>query len=66
MSDLSVATRPVGEPRLDVHNCNVDERTAEAGRCGTVDLRNGRICQRPAMHHGGCDFELPEDRRAVK
>jgi len=59
--DPRPADRPEGEPRLDVHNANVDEDTAKTGRCGTVDLRTGRVCRLPALHPGGCDFEPPHD-----
>jgi hypothetical protein len=54
------ADRPEGESRLDVHNANVDEDTAKTGRCGTVDLRTGRVCRLPALHPDGCDFEAPD------
>jgi len=50
--------RPEGEARRDVHNSNVDQDTAEAGRCGTLNLHTGRVCQLPALHTGSCVFEL--------
>ena len=59
MSEPTVSGRPEGEPRLDVHNSNVDEDAAETGRCGTLDLRSGRVCRLPALHHGACDFQAP-------
>jgi hypothetical protein len=60
-NDPPVSGRPEGEPRLDVHNSDVDEETAEAGRCGALDLPSGRICQLPALHRGGCDFQAPQE-----
>ncbi len=50
--------RPEGEARRDVHNSNVDQTAAEAGRCGTVNHRTGGVCQLPALHTGNCAFEL--------
>ncbi len=50
--------RPEGEARRDVHNSNVDQAAAEAGRCGTLNLHTGRVCQLPALHTGSCAFEL--------
>jgi hypothetical protein len=61
MSDPRVSRRLEGEPRLDVHNTNVDEDTAETGRCGTLDLRSGRVCRLPALHREACDFQAPRD-----
>jgi len=43
-----------------VHNSNVDQAAAEAGRCGTLNLHTGRVCQLPALHTGSCVFELPD------
>jgi hypothetical protein len=60
MSDPPDAGRPEGEPRLDVHNRNVDEDKAETGLCGTLDLRSGRVCRLPALHPDGCDFQTPQ------
>ena len=56
MVDLTRFTRSKGEPRLDIHNANVNEDLAEAGLCGTVNLATGGICRLPALHEGGCDF----------
>jgi hypothetical protein len=42
--------------RLDLHNACIDQPTAAAGYCGTIDLAKGRICQSPAGHAEGCDF----------
>ena len=56
--------RPQGEPRLDVHNSNIDLDTADTGLCGTVDLRSGRVCRLPALHANGCDFRTPHDSDA--
>jgi hypothetical protein len=61
MSDPPVSRRLEGEPRLDVHNSNVDEDSAETGRCGTLDLRSGRVCRLPALHPDACDFQAPPD-----
>ena len=61
MLDESVSSRPEGEPRLDVHNSNVDQDTAETGRCGIVDLHSGRVCLLPALHPNGCHFQAPQD-----
>jgi hypothetical protein len=62
--DSEVGGRPEGEPRLDVHNSNVDEETAETGLCGTLDLRGGRVCRLPALHASGCDFRTLHDADA--
>jgi hypothetical protein len=59
MSMPDTSPRPVGEPRLDVHNANVDEDSAAADECGTTNLANGSICRQAALHHGGCTFEAP-------
>jgi hypothetical protein len=59
MSDPGASRRLEGEPRLDVHNSSVDEDTAEIGRCGTLDLRSGRVCRLPALHSGACNFQAP-------
>lgn len=56
MVNRALATRPKNEPRLDVHNANVDEDLAGAGLCGTLNLITGGACQLPALHQGGCDF----------
>ncbi len=64
MSERSMPTRPRGELRLDVHNSNVDEAAAKAGRCGTLDLRTGRVCRMPALHQDGHVFRSPEDAPA--
>ncbi len=53
--------RPEGEARRDVHNSNVDQDAAEAGRCGTLNLHTGRVCQRPALHPGSCAFGPPHN-----
>ena len=45
--------------RLDLHNAGIDQPTAAAGRCGTIHLPTGRICEAPARHADGCDFVLP-------
>lgn len=66
MPDQPVAGRPEGEPRLDVHNSNVDQDSAESGRCGTLDLRSGRVCRLPALHPDGCDFESPDADSAAE
>ena len=47
--------------RLNVHNTNIDEDRAAAGECGALDLANGWICRRPALHQDGCTFEAPTD-----
>ena len=52
----STGDRDDDEPRLDVHNANIDQRAADADLCGVTDLRNGRVCAKPALHRGGCDF----------
>jgi hypothetical protein len=59
MLDPLLSTRPQGTARLDFHNANVDEESAGAGRCGTLDLKTGRVCRQPALHPDGCDFEAP-------
>jgi hypothetical protein len=51
--------RSAGEPRLDVHNANVDEDSAAADECGTLNLANGWICRQAALHRGGCTFQPP-------
>lgn len=56
MVDHARSTRSEGEPRLDLHNANVNEDLAEAGLCGTIDLVTGAVCRLPALHEGGCDF----------
>ena len=63
MADQIGTTRSKDEPRLDVHNANVNEDLAEAGLCGTLNLVTGAVCQLPALHHGGCDFHLLETPR---
>lgn len=57
--------RRAGEPRLDVHNANIDEESAAADECGTINLANGWICRRPALHNGGCAFEARPLRDAA-
>jgi len=44
----------------EVHNSAIDECFVRAGLCGTIHLPSGRICALPALHRGGCSFELPE------
>ena len=61
MSDTPLVGRPEDEPRLDVHNSNVDHQMADSGQCGTLDLRTGRVCRRPALHTGGCEFQAPNN-----
>jgi hypothetical protein len=61
MSQIPLSGRPEGQPRLDVHNSNVDENRADTGQCGTLDLRTGRVCRLPALHSDGCDFGAPRD-----
>lgn len=51
------STRSKSEPRLDVHNANVNQDLAEAGLCGTLNLVTGGTCRLPALHEGGCDFQ---------
>jgi len=66
MVDRPKSTRSVSEPRLDIHNANVDEDLAEAGLCGTVNLVTGGVCHLPALHEGGCEFHrttTPEPTR---
>jgi hypothetical protein len=46
--------------RLDVHNTNINEAAARAGRCGTVHLPTGRMCQLPALHHGACQLAFTD------
>jgi hypothetical protein len=58
MIDRARSTRSKDEPRLDVHNANVDEELAEAGMCGTLHLATGGACRLPALHEGGCDFRV--------
>lgn len=59
MAEPPVGGRAEEEERLDIHNTSVDQVTAEAGRCGRVDLRTGSMCRLPALHEGGCDFSSP-------
>lgn len=56
MPDDSRSHRPEGEPRLDLHNSNVEQVAAEIGQCGTIDLRSGFVCRLPALHGDGCAF----------
>ena len=56
MSEPTAIERPDSEPRLDVHNSNIDEEIAERGLCGTRDLTTGRTCRLTALHPDGCDF----------
>jgi hypothetical protein len=44
--------------RLDLHNTAIDEPSATAGRCGTIHLPSGRICQAAEHHTDSCDFRL--------
>jgi hypothetical protein len=60
MADPSAGQRPDGEPRLDLHNTNVEQRAADADQCAMIDLRTGRVCRLPAQHPDGCDFQPPE------
>ena len=46
--------------RLDVHNTNINEAAACAGRCGTVHLPTGRMCQLPALHPGACQLAFTD------
>ena len=46
--------------RLDVHNTNINEAAARGGRCGTVHLPTGRMCQLPALHDGACHLTFPD------
>ena len=57
MPDRSPSSRPEGEPRLDLHNSNIEQVAAEVGQCGTIDLRSGRVCRLPALHPDGCDLQ---------
>lgn len=59
MSEQPLSGRAEGESRLDIHNTNVDQDRAEAGLCGTVDLRSGSVCLRQSLHPDGCEFESP-------
>jgi hypothetical protein len=56
MPDQPLSGRPKGQPRLDLHNSNVEQVAAEHDQCGTIDLRTGRVCRRAALHSAGCDF----------
>jgi len=46
--------------RLDVHNTNINEAAARAGRCGTVHLPTGRMCRLPALHDGACQLAFTD------
>ena len=46
--------------RIDVHNTNVNEAAARAGRCGMVHLPTGRMCRLPSLHEGACDFAFTD------
>lgn len=61
MSELTPSGRSENEPRLDIHNNNIDEGAAEQGLCGTRDLTSGRTCHLPALHPDGCDFATAGD-----
>jgi hypothetical protein len=63
MDNAAPSTRAEGQPRLDIHNPNVDQDLAELGRCGTVSLSSGEVCRLPALHRDGCDFQPPEAPR---
>lgn len=56
MVEPASSTRSKSEPRLDIHNTNVNEDLAVEGLCGTVNLVTGGACHLPALHEGGCDF----------
>ena len=56
MVQRALFTRSKGEPRLDIHNANVNGDLAGAGLCGTTNLVTGGVCHLPALHEGGCDF----------
>ena len=60
MSDHTVGHQPEDQPRLDLHNTNVEHTAAEVGQCATIDLRSGRVCQLPSQHPDGCDFQPPD------
>jgi hypothetical protein len=49
-----------GGDRLDVHNTNINEAAARAGRCGTVHLPTGRMCRLPALHDGACQLAFTD------
>lgn len=59
MRQSPAPARPENEQRRDVHNPNIDQDAAESDLCGTLDLRTGRICLRPALHADGCEFQSP-------
>jgi hypothetical protein len=42
------------------HNTNINEAAARGGRCGTVHLPTGRMCQLPALHDGACQLTFPD------
>jgi hypothetical protein len=46
--------------RLDVHNTNINEAAARAGRCGTVHLPTGRMCRLPGLHAGACQLAFAD------
>jgi hypothetical protein len=48
------------DDRLDVHNTNINEAAAREGRCGTVHLPTGWMCQLPALHDGACQLTFPD------
>ena len=60
MPDPTVGHQPEDQPRLDLHNTNVEHIAAEVGQCATIDLRSGRVCQLPSQHPDGCDFQPPD------
>ena len=49
----------MGRP-ADVHNTNINEAAARAGRCGTVHLPTGRMCRLPALHDGACQLAFTD------
>ena len=46
--------------RIDVHNTNVNEAAAAAGRCGMVHLPTGRMCRLRSLHEGACQLAFPD------
>jgi hypothetical protein len=46
--------------RIDVHNTNVNEAAARAGRCGMVHLPTGRMCRLPPLHEGACQLAFTD------
>jgi hypothetical protein len=56
MVQRALSTRSKSEPRLDIHNTNVNGNLAGAGLCGTTNLITGGVCHLSALHQGSCDF----------